>query len=77
MVLPKMQVGGIELPGCLQPIPIFDDDRPLARPDQAIAPELLQASVHMDGGHAGSVGQFGLRERQAELSPVCEPDSAA
>jgi hypothetical protein len=70
-----MQVGGIELPGCLQPLPIFDDDRPLAQPDQAILPEPFQASVHMHGGQAGGVGQFGLRERQAVLSPVCEPDS--
>src|SRR4051812_30078258 len=65
-----VQIGGVELSGLLQSVPIFDDDAPaLRRADETVSPELLQRPVYMDCREAGGIGELGLRDRQLVSLP--------
>ena len=69
-----MEVGGVELSGLLQTIPIFDDDPAALRcADETVSPELLQRSVYMDCREAGGVGELSLRDRQLVSLPSTRP----
>src|SRR5215218_732937 len=54
--------------------PRLDDDRPLLRPDQAVTPQLLQAAIHIDGGHPGRVGELGLGDWHRVAVAVSLPE---
>src|SRR5215207_8878970 len=70
-----VEVGGVELSGLLQAIPICDDDAPVfGRADKTVSPELLQRSVYMDCREAGGVAELALRDRQLVSLPIHQAD---
>jgi hypothetical protein len=62
----QMQVGGIELAGLLQALPVQHLQGATVQGDQAVAPEILQDPIDMHRREPERIAQLRLGHRQRE-----------